>query len=343
MKAGAPMPATIVLPFPRQPDLAATMDIQVPALAWQPRGDGWGRAYRVDGTMIDVTVTEDDQSLRYHLSPAAGASEARQLEQLLREHFPRQIGGLDLAAHPALAALRDRYQGTVIMGADPFEALVVTILSQNRTGEITRKAYAALDARCGGGTPSALAAITPAELRAIIRSAGPYKAPRLHVIAQKVTADGPGAFIRAVTQLPGPLALSYLTALPGVGHKTAACVLVYAGRSTHTLPVDTHLFRVADRLGLAPHNGTLNPATRDRIVAALLGYGPDVAAAHFLFLLLGRSTCTAGTPRCADCFARALCPAAGAGAGAGIAAVGASGADASGGATVEAGGGQRRS
>lgn len=339
MKAGAPMPATIVLPFPRQPDLAATMDIQVPALAWQPRGNGWGRAYRVDGTIIDVTVTEDHRALRYHLSPAVGASEARQLEQLLREHFPRQIGGLDLSAHPALAALRDRYQGTVIMGADPFEALVVTILSQNRTGEITRKAYAALDARCGGLTPSTLAAITPAELRDIIRSAGPYKAPRLHAIAQKVAADEPGTFSRAVTQAPGALALSYLTALPGVGHKTAACVLVYAGRSAHTLPVDTHLFRVADRLGLAPHNGTLTPATRDRIVAALLGYGPDVAAAHFLFLLLGRSTCTAGTPRCADCFARALCPAAGV-AGAGAAAVGAGTA---GGAVAGAGGGQRRS
>jgi|GEM_PF-192053 endonuclease III len=338
MKAGAAMSDTIVLPFPRQPDLAATMEIQVPALAWQPRGSGWERAYRVDGTLVDVTVTEDDRALRYHLSPVPGPSETRHLEQLLREHFPRQIGGLDLAAHPALAVLRDRYQGTVIMGAEPFEALVVTILSQNRTGEITRKAYAQLDARCGGLTPSALAAISPADLRGIIRSAGPYKAPRLHAIAQKITADGHGAFSRAVTRLPGPLAVSYLTALPGVGHKTAACVLVYAGQSAHTMPVDTHLFRVADRLGLAPHNGILNPATRDRIVAALLGYGPDVAAAHFLFLLLGRSTCTAGTPRCADCFARPLCPTAGV---AGTDAVGAAAVGAGAlGAAAEAHGGQ---
>jgi endonuclease III len=308
MKAGAPMPMTLVLPFPCQPDLAATMDIQIPALAWQPNGDGWGRAYRVDGTAIDVTVTEDDRALRYRLCPAVGSSEVRQLEQLLREQFPRQIAALDLAAHPALAALRDRYQGAVIMRAEPFEALVVTILSQNRTGEITRKAYAALDARCGGLTPSALAAISQPELRGIIRSAGPYKAPRLHAIAQKIAADGLGAFTIAVTQMPGAKAVSYLTALPGVGHKTAACVLVYAGRSAHTLPVDTHLFRVTDRLGLASHNGTLSPASRERIVAALLGYGSDMAAAHFLFLLLGRSTCTAGTPRCGDCVARDLCP-----------------------------------
>ena len=82
MKAGAAMSDTIVLPFPRQPDLAATMEIQVPALAWQPRGSGWERAYRVDGTLVDVTVTEDDRALRYHLSPVPGPSETRHLEQL---------------------------------------------------------------------------------------------------------------------------------------------------------------------------------------------------------------------------------------------------------------------
>lgn len=210
-----------------------------------------------------------------------------------------------------LAALRDRYQGTIIMHADPFEALVVGILSQNRTGEITRKAYAALDTRCGGVTPAAIAALNPDELRGIIRSAGPYKAPRLHDTAVRISADGPDAFARIVTQAPGAQALSYLTALPGVGHKTAACVLVYAAQTGDTLPVDTHLFRVADRLGLARHNGTLSRATRDGIVRALLGFGADLATAHFLFLLLGRSTCVAGTPRCEECFAQSLCPAGG--------------------------------
>jgi endonuclease III len=310
MEVNLPMPATLVLPFACQPDLAATMDIQIPALAWQPRGDGWGRTYRVNGTETDVTVTEEDRALRYRLRPPAAADTARELQQMLRAHFPRQVAALDLDAHPVLALLRDRYRGVVIMRADPFEALVVTILSQNRTGEITRKTYAALDTRCGGVTPSRLGAISQGELREIIRSAGPYKAPRLRAIARTVTADGPGTFVRAITQASGPLAVSYLTALPGVGHKTAACVLAFAGQPGHTLPVDTHLFRVADRLGLAPHNGTLSPAVRDQIVTALLGLGPDVAAAHFLFLLLGRSTCTARIPQCGECFASRLCPAA---------------------------------
>jgi endonuclease III len=302
------MPDTLVLPFQHQPDLAATMDIQIPALAWQARGEGWGRPYRVDGTEVDITVTEDDHALRFRLQPPAAAATARHLEEALRAHFPRQVATLDLAAHPALDILRERYQGVVMMRAEPFEALVVTILSQNRTGEITRKAYSALDARCGGVSPARLGVITGQELRDAIRPAGPYKAPRLAAIAQKVTADGPETFARTITQAPGPQALSYLTDLPGVGHKTAACVLVFAAGAGYTLPVDTHLFRVADRLGLAPHDGKLSPATRERIVAALLRFGPDVAAAHFLFLLLGRSTCTAGTPRCDGCFARRICP-----------------------------------
>jgi endonuclease III len=311
MKATSPMPASLVLPFTRQPDLAATMDIQIPALAWQPRGNGWNRVYRIDGAQVDVTVTEDDRALRYQLEPDPGAETARRLQGLLRQQFARQVAALDLAAHPVLAALRDRYQGTVIMHADPFEALVVAVLSQNRTGEITRKTYAELDARCGGITPAAVAALDPSELRTIIRSAGPYKAGRLHAVARKVAADGSGAFTRIITQAPGAKALSYLTALPGVGHKTAACVLVFAGQTSDTLPVDTHLFRVADRLGLARHDGTLSPGTRDRIVDAMLGFGADVATAHFLFLLLGRTTCIAGTPRCEECFVRSLCPAAG--------------------------------
>jgi endonuclease III len=170
----------------------------------------------------------------------------------------------------------------------------------------------ALDARCHGITPARIAGLGEHELAAIIRPAGHYKAPRLTATAQKITADGPGVFTRIVTTAPASQALSYLTSFPGVAHKTAACVLVFAAQTRDTLPVDTHLFRVAHRLGLVTHDGTLTPATRDTIVSTLLSYGPDLAPAHFLFLLAGRSTCTAGTPHCPSCFLRPRCPAGGA-------------------------------
>jgi endonuclease III len=126
--------------------------------------------------------------------------------------------------------------------------------------------------------------------------------------ARRIAAEGPDTFAEIITQAPAGQAMEYLTSLPGVGHKTAACVMVFAAQSDRTLPIDTHLFRVTRRLGLASHDGTLTATTRDAIVSAMLGYGPDLAPAHFLFLLLGRATCTADLPRCGDCFLHGLCP-----------------------------------
>jgi endonuclease III len=212
------------------------------------------------------------------------------------------IGDLALDANPILASLQERYQGVIIMHTDPFEALVVTILSQNRTGEAVRKVYPRLDARCGGVSPQALAGLPPAELRELIRPAGPYKAPRLAEAAARVLAEGEDAFRAQILGVPRPAAQAYLESFPGVAHKTAACVLVFSAATTSTLPVDTHLFRVVDRLGLAHHNGTNNKTTREALISDLLGSGPDLAPAHFLFLLLGRDACAKAAPSCGACF-----------------------------------------
>jgi endonuclease III len=232
------------------------------------------------------------------------------LAAALRQQFSRQVSTLHLDGHPALAAMGRRFQGVVIMSADPFEALILTVLSQNRTGEIVRKVYPRLEARCGGMTPGQLAIMTDRDLAETIRSAGPYKAARLAAAARRIAADGTDTFDKIITQAPAAQAIEYLTSLPGVGHKTAACVLVFAAQSADTLPVDTHLFRVTRRLGLTSHGGTLTATTRDAIVSAMLSYGPDLAPAHFLFLLLGRTACTANLPRCDECFVSRLCPSA---------------------------------
>jgi endonuclease III len=301
----------VVVPFPVQPDLAATMDIQIPALAWQPSGSGsWQRTCQAGGLVTQLTVTEDDHALRFRAGRPLPASTARELAAVLRRQFPRQVSTLHLDSHPVLTAMGHHYQGVVIMGAEPFEALVLTVLSQNRTGEIVRTVYPRLEARCGGMTPGLLASLNERDLAQVIRPAGPYKASRLTATARRIAAEGPDLFAKIITQSPAAQAMQYLTSLPGVGHKTAACVLVYAARSAHTLPVDTHLFRVTRRLGLTSHEGTLTGTARDAIVSAMLSYGPDLAPAHLLFLLLGRTTCTAGTPRCGHCFVSQLCPSA---------------------------------
>jgi endonuclease III len=305
------MTAEIVIALPAQPDLAATMDIQIPALAWQYHGSGaWARTFRLEEAVADVIVTADDHVLRFLPDRPLPARTSRELEAALRRQFPRQVSTLALDSHPVLDAMRRHYEGVIIMGADPFEALILTILSQNRTGEIVRRAYPLLEARCGGMTPGRLASLGEREVARLIRPAGPYKAGWLAAAARHITAQGPEAFTQIITRAPAGQAMTYLTSMPGVGHKTAACVLVFAAQTAATLPVDTHLFRVTRRLGLTSHDGTLTQTTRDAIVSAMLSYGPDLASAHFLFLLLGRTTCTAGVPRCGDCFLSQLCPSA---------------------------------
>ena len=226
------MTAEVIVPFPVQPDLAATMDIQIPALAWQPSGSGaWQRTYRTGGTVTEVTVTEDDHALRFRADQPLHASTTLALGAVLRRQFPRQVSTLHLDGHPVLAAMSRHYQGVIIMSADPFEALILTVLSQNRTGEIVRKVYPRLEARCGGMTPGLLASLDERDLAEVIRSAGPYKAGRLASAARRIAAEGPDLFAKTITQAPAGQAMEYLTSLPGVGHKTAACVLVFAAQT----------------------------------------------------------------------------------------------------------------
>jgi endonuclease III len=313
MKAPHAMSPTLVLPFGTRPDLAATMDIQIPALAWQPvENDRYRRAYHLNGRRIEVTVWADDHQLCFALGASSGDAVndevQRQIERILRATFPVQIADLDLGTHPILTTLHERYAGVVVMWADPFEALVLTMLSQNRSGETVRQVYPQLADATGGATPAGLVACGEERLREVIRSAGPYKAPRLFDTAVLVAASGGRTvFADRLAGFSPREALADLVALPGVAHKTAACVLVFATRTRATLPVDVHLFRVTDRLGLVDHDGRNTTATREALIARLLAHARDVALAHFVFLLVGRTTCTATAPACGDCFLSEHC------------------------------------
>jgi endonuclease-3 len=92
-------------------------------------------------------------------------------------------------------------------------------------------------------------------------------------------------------------ALDFLTSLPGVGRKTAACVLVF-GSHIPALPVDTHVHRVSLRLGLVPPR-TSPEATADVLEAAL--EPRDYYAFHVNLIRLGREICKAPRPRCEVC------------------------------------------
>lgn len=123
---------------------------------------------------------------------------------------------------------------------NPFQVLIGTILSQRTRDEATDVASAALFARFG--TPTALAAASPEEIEPLIRGTGFYrtKARAVRRCAAEILARFDGTV---------PRDLASLTSLPGVGPKTANCVLVF-GYGIPAIPVDTHVHRIANRLGL---------------------------------------------------------------------------------------------
>jgi endonuclease III len=187
---------------------------------------------------------------------------------------------------------------------DPLDELVLTILSQN-TSDVNRdRAWAALRDRYP--TWSALADARPPEVARTIRPGGlsKTKAPRILAVLREIRQREGGfdlGWMRAASESE---VVVYLTSLPGVGPKTVACVLAFS-LDRPALPVDTHVHRVATRLGLlAP--GT-SAARAHQVLAALVPPRLRVSM-HVGLIRLGREVCKAGRPRCEECPLQDLCP-----------------------------------
>lgn len=230
-------------------------------------------------------------------------------------------GGGETPARPApaeLIALLDAEYGRIPLRphGDPMAELVLTLLSQNTSDHNSGRAFQRLLARFPGWD-EVLAAPT-AEVEEAIRPGGlaPTKAPRLQALIATVRERSPGGdggdpynlgFLEA---LPLAEAKAWLRALPGVGPKTAACVLLFAlGRPA--LPVDTHVERVSRRLGLVPPRMPVE-RLHDELEAAL--EAASVHAFHVDLIQHGRRTCHARRPACERCVLRERCPRIGVGA-----------------------------
>jgi len=188
--------------------------------------------------------------------------------------------------------------------SDPLEELVLTVLSQNTSDVNSFRAYESLRVRFP--TWEALARARPSEVAAAIRSGGlsNVKAPRLLAILRAIE-EREGhldlSFLRAATDAE---ARDYLTSLPGVGPKTAAVVLAFS-LDRPAFPVDTHVHRVAGRLGLLPSKASA--AKAHDILEAITP--PDIRVAmHVGLIRLGREICKPGRPRCEVCPLADLCP-----------------------------------
>jgi endonuclease-3 len=199
-------------------------------------------------------------------------------------------------ARKALGALERSYPDAKIAlnFSSPFELLVATILSAQCTDERVNLVTPGLFARYP--TAREMARADPSRLEAEIRSTGFFRAKTRSLLGMA----------QAVVERHGgevPSAREALTALPGVGLKTANVVIgnAFGGDA---LAVDTHVFRVSRRLGLARSDDP--DEIHDQLVA-MLPRGKLTQASHLL-IVHGRRTCTARKPACPVCPVRTLCP-----------------------------------
>jgi endonuclease-3 len=187
---------------------------------------------------------------------------------------------------------------------DPLEELVVTILSQNTTDTNRDRAYTAMRARYP--TWEALAGARVRDLVTTIRVGGlaNTKAPRIVKVLREIREREGGFDLSWMRSASDREVEDYLTSLPGVGPKTAACVLAFS-LDRSALPVDTHVHRVATRLGLLPPRA--GAAVAHRILRDLVPPRLRVSL-HVGLIRHGRTICKAGRPRCEECPIKDICP-----------------------------------
>lgn len=188
---------------------------------------------------------------------------------------------------------------------DALGGLIATVLSQHTSDTNSARAYARLmrtfptweevrdapvDAVAEAIREGGLAAVKAERIQAILREL----TSRLH--ARTLSLDG-------IATMPMEEALAYLRALPGVGPKTAACVLLFS-LGQPAFPVDTHVHRVTARLGLIGARESADSAheTLTRLIPPEWRH-----TMHVDLIRHGRTICTAQRPKCAQCPLRSEC------------------------------------
>jgi endonuclease-3 len=209
-------------------------------------------------------------------------------------------------ADVALDRLGERYQHPAWAGPrlDPVSELVLTILSQNTADTNSFRAFTALRARYVTWA-DVLAAPTD-ELVEVIRPGGlaPTKAPRIqHVLAEVHAATNGSWDLSFLGTQPLVEARDWLVSLTGIGRKTASIILLF-GFGRPAVPVDTHVHRVATRLGMLPPRTPLDRA-HDLLEEVL--QPEEMYPFHVELIRHGRDTCRAPRPICGLCPLTDIC------------------------------------
>ena len=206
----------------------------------------------------------------------------------------------------ALAALLERAYGPLPWRRrhPPVDELVTTMLSHSTTDANQFRAFDTLRERFP--TWDAVRAAPTSEVEDAVRVAGlaNQKAPRIQAVLDTIVVEPRGADLEWLGDVSLDEAMAYLTALPGVGPKTAACVLCFSF-DRPVLPADTHVHRIALRTHVVPPGAS---ATRAQERLSRFIAPEDVYQTHMHLIRHGRETCHARGPACGSCPLSSVCP-----------------------------------
>ncbi len=194
----------------------------------------------------------------------------------------------------------ERFLGTPRQARElpsPLDMLIATVLSQNTNDKNSHRAYVNLRKRFTSWDEVAAAPLK--SIVAAIRPGGManQKGPRIKEILRQLKLSSGGYRMRGIDRRESSAIMEELTSLPGVGVKTAACVLLFSlGRDV--FPVDTHVHRLCTRLGLAP--GSRTPEQTFERMRAIVPRGKGYSL-HTNMIRFGRKICRTSNPRCGLC------------------------------------------
>lgn len=187
---------------------------------------------------------------------------------------------------------------------DGVSVLVDTILSQNTSAANSDAGYRQLRRRFRSWKQVADAPVEEIERHIRVSGLSNQKAPRIQAILRRIREQRGKIDLQFLRDLPDDQAYAYLRGFPGVGPKTACCTLLFAFNKA-LFPVDTHIHRIARRLGLVGPKATAEQ-THDLLTPTIPP--EDRYEAHVLLIEHGRKACRAINPRCAECVLLKSCP-----------------------------------
>ena len=187
---------------------------------------------------------------------------------------------------------------------DPLDVLIGTILSQNTSDTNSGRALASVKTTFDSW--EAVAQAPAQHIAHAIRCGGlsQIKAVRIKHVLEQIQQKQGRMSLDALRSMSMAEAEEYLMCMPGVGHKTASCVLLFS-LGKPSMPVDTHVFRVAKRLGLIDSRTSAQKAhnlLQERVPPA------RIYQLHVHMIEHGRRVCHPRRPSCNNCILRAICP-----------------------------------